>query len=96
MSVACIPQNALCNRRKPEDICAKKHVFRLHLRTEQTTESTSVSPTRGLERVKSLPRGCTADLCLISEPLKHAVASFRRAASHLDQMILSSDLANET
>uniref|UniRef100_A0A671X0V0 Aminopeptidase NAALADL1 n=1 Tax=Sparus aurata TaxID=8175 RepID=A0A671X0V0_SPAAU len=32
------------------------------------------------------------DLCLISEPLKSAVASFRSAASHLDQMILSSDL----
>ncbi|GLD54291.1 N-acetylated-alpha-linked acidic dipeptidase-like protein [Lates japonicus] len=30
------------------------------------------------------------------EPLKHAVASFRRAASHLDKVIHSSDLANET
>ncbi|XP_019954710.2 aminopeptidase NAALADL1 [Paralichthys olivaceus] len=30
------------------------------------------------------------------EPLKRAVCSFRRAASHLDQVIHSSDLANET
>ncbi|KAG7221273.1 hypothetical protein INR49_017338 [Caranx melampygus] len=30
------------------------------------------------------------------EPLKHAVANFRSAASHLDQVIHSSDLANET
>ncbi|XP_029296059.1 aminopeptidase NAALADL1 [Cottoperca gobio] len=30
------------------------------------------------------------------EPLKRAVASFRSAASHLDQVISSSDLANET
>ncbi|XP_070759761.1 aminopeptidase NAALADL1 [Enoplosus armatus] len=30
------------------------------------------------------------------EPLKSAVASFRRAATHLDQVIHSSDLANET
>ncbi|XP_072243611.1 aminopeptidase NAALADL1 [Leuresthes tenuis] len=30
------------------------------------------------------------------EPLKHAVASFRRAANHLNQMIHSSDLPNET
>uniref|UniRef100_A0A8C4HEC9 Aminopeptidase NAALADL1 n=1 Tax=Dicentrarchus labrax TaxID=13489 RepID=A0A8C4HEC9_DICLA len=29
-------------------------------------------------------------------PLKRAVASFRSAATHLDQVILSSDLANET
>lgn len=31
-----------------------------------------------------------------SEPLKRAVAKFRSAAAHLDQMIRSSDLANET
>ncbi|XP_041792153.1 aminopeptidase NAALADL1 [Chelmon rostratus] len=30
------------------------------------------------------------------EPLKRAVASFRTAATHLDQTILASDLANET
>ncbi|KAI3371993.1 hypothetical protein L3Q82_006863 [Scortum barcoo] len=30
------------------------------------------------------------------EPLKHAVGSFRRAATHLDEVIRSSDLANET
>ncbi|KAM6945087.1 aminopeptidase NAALADL1 [Lycodopsis pacificus] len=30
------------------------------------------------------------------EPLKNAVASFRSAATHLDQVIRSSDLANET
>lgn len=30
------------------------------------------------------------------EPLKHAVTSFRSAATHLDQVIHSSDLANET
>eukprot|EP00064_Thunnus_orientalis_P005636 superscaffoldBa00000562_g5650 len=30
------------------------------------------------------------------EPLKHAVASFRSAATHLDQVIRSSDLRNET
>ncbi|KAM7415830.1 hypothetical protein PAMA_018064 [Pampus argenteus] len=30
------------------------------------------------------------------EPLKHAVASFRSAATHLDEVIRSSDLTNET
>ncbi len=40
--------------------------------------------------------GCTTDLCLVSEPLKSAVANFRKAAAHLDEVILSLDLANET
>lgn len=41
-------------------------------------------------------RGCTTDLCLVSEPLKQAVARFRSAATHLDKVIQSSDLTNET
>lgn len=54
-----------------------------------------VSPTGGLRQLER-QRIFTALLCLVSEPLKHAVARFRSAATHLDRVILSSDLVKET
>lgn len=44
------------------------------------------------EYLKRKPNSCS----FFVEPLKSAVANFRKAATHMDQMIHSSDLANET
>ncbi|XP_036954248.1 aminopeptidase NAALADL1 [Acanthopagrus latus] len=49
-----------------------------------------------LNRAVDLYQSKLQTVSISMEPLKRAVASFRSAASHLDQMILSSDLASET
>lgn len=77
-----------------------KNIPGLHLRTAQTTEAASVSQQR-LQRIREaeifyLPRGQINDLFFVSEPLEQAVVSFEAAAKHLEQVIRTSDLANET